>query len=301
MELQELALQIKTNKLKSLYIFTGEEVGIRTEYINIILKQSKAKKVVCETLAEAIVKMQKGNFISDKNIYIIYDDKEYKQKESWWNKNIIPQSENVILIYSDIDKRTKFYKAHQEIMVDFQKLSEQILIKYIQKEIDLSNTLCSKLISLCDFSYSRIMLEVDKIKCLDLKADKAFQELVDNNLIFDESKEDIFNFIKQVLLRKLKKSYILYSRMTENPLGILSLLYKGFRNVLMVQSCNTSNIAEVTGLTGWEIKNAKEVLNNYTLGEIVNILNEIRELEQGIKTGKYPAEVVINILIGRCY
>ena len=39
-----------------------------------------------------------------------------------------------------------------------------MLIKYIQREIDLSERNCKRLIDICDGNYGRILLEIDKIR-----------------------------------------------------------------------------------------------------------------------------------------
>ena len=70
----------------------------------------------------------------------------------------------LIHLLTIVDKRTKFYKAYKDAIIEFERLSDTMLKKYIQKEIKLSERNTERLIDVCEHDYGRILLEIDKIK-----------------------------------------------------------------------------------------------------------------------------------------
>lgn len=74
----------------------------------------------------------------------------------------------IIFKYNNLDKRNKFYKQFENNIVEFNKLSDEVLTKYIQRELNVGTNLtdinCKKLIDICGSNYNQILLELDKLK-----------------------------------------------------------------------------------------------------------------------------------------
>ena len=62
---------------------------------------------------------------------------------------------------------SKFYKHYEDTIVNFEKLSEPILIKYIQKDSDLDTAQAKDLIKRCSSNYTLCLLELDKLKIVN--------------------------------------------------------------------------------------------------------------------------------------
>jgi len=73
----------------------------------------------------------------------------------------------------------------------------------------------------------------------------------------------------------------------------LLVLYTGVKRLLQVQSCESKNITESTGLSSWEINLVKDFVGIYRTGELVAALKNIRALEVGIKTGQIQEELSV--------
>lgn len=308
MQLNELKTQLVKKKLNPLYIFTGEEIAIMDVYVQKIISISGYRMVRTESVGSIFSKLQNNSFINTPTCYVIRDDKEYLSQDKIWEefKAGRAQGKNIIiLIYSSLDKRSRFFKQHEDYLVYFEKLSENLLSKYIKKKINISEENAILLASLCNNNYSRILLECDKIKCLanakNWKEDEAFNFAIKTKLIYQEPKDVIFEFIDSVCKRKIKKSYFLLANLkeiNESPLAILSLLYNNFRAMLLVEGAgNCENISNRTGLTPFQIKLAKEKGNNYALPELVSIIRIIRETERGIKIGKINSEMAVDYVL----
>ena len=78
---------------------------------------------------------------------------------------------------------------------------------------------------------------------------------------------------------------------------MLSVLYSNAKAVLQVQTYHGDKITEGTGLTGWQIKNAKSHVGKYSESELIYIVQLCQKVESGIKTGKMEDEFAMQYLL----
>jgi DNA polymerase III delta subunit len=155
---------------------------------------------------------------------------------------------------------------------------------------------------MCDNDYSRILLEIDKIKrySQELTNDQAFEKLVEEGAIYQPPKDAIFAFVDAVLKRQVKKVYELLAQcyaIGEANMVILSVLFSNTKQVLQVQTCRSQDIVKSTGLTAWQVKCAKDKCGNYTNGELVNIIRLIQKVQKGIITGQIEDNLAVEYLL----
>ena len=308
MQLAELKEQLVKEQTSPLYIFTGPEVAIMNVYIDKIATVANADIKRVDTVSLAVGKTRVRSLTQRSSVFIVRNDKEYTTQESVWNKlnSGALQGDNIIiLVYDNIDKRSKFYKQHQTKIVEFEKLSSVVLSKYIQKEIGLQGELAARLAEMCDNDYSRILMECDKLTHLKnvYKIDirEAFVKAINEKLIYTTPKDVIFDFIDAVCKRQTKQAYSLLSELkeiNESPLAIISLLYNNIRMMLLVQSSgDTNDICGRTGLTQWQVNVTKQKGQRYSVSELVRALRTIRETERGIKTGTMESEMAVDYIL----
>lgn len=329
MELTELKAQIKANKFKNFLIFTGPELAVQDIYVKQIAKVRNLDIIHPDTVKDFLFtnktqtllgKPKLGGILYDEDFLALSADKQAEIVER------INSGKNVcILRYESLDKRTSFYKTYKDNIVDFQPLTEAILIHYIQKKMPLSETNCKRLISICGGNYGRILYECDKIaNKVDAyygqtheevkdseKVNKMFDLLIADGTINIPPKDVIFDFVNAVLERRTKDALKLMKECIdggEPALVMLSVLYSNFRNLLQVQSYRSNgtrskSITEVTGLSGWNVKCVESGVNKYGLMELTRALGTIQSAESGIKTGRMDESIavpytVVNILGG---
>lgn len=309
MEITTIQKQIKDKSVNNFYIMSGEEIAVQDIYIKKIAECKQLNILRADTIAEITVKLNNKAFISSSYCYIVHNDNDFLKAENSWDKVISSIGNNIlILIYDNIDKRSKFYKRFINDIAVFEHLGEDILIKYIQKQIDLSVNNCKMLIDICEYDYSRILLEIDKIfqfkdydfDADDKMADKAFIQLVNDGTIYRPPKDAIFDLVDSICRGNIDKSYQLYEdckAINESPLAIISVLYNNMKQMLQVQSCNNSDIAKSTGLTSWQIMQAKDKIGAYSIRELVNALKVIQKTEQAIKTGEIEQDMAIDYIM----
>lgn len=311
MDITAVKQQIQKKQPQHFYIFVGEEVAVMDIYINKIAECINVKPTRADSVADIMHKLTGNSFLSVPQCYVIREDTDFIKSdvvqdfvdEKIQNQNI------VILAFYSLDKRTKFYKAYNSSIVNFERLNEQIISKYIHKEIDLSERNTRMLAEICEFDLSRIYLEIDKIRTYTSAGreskthDQSFELLVKEGVIYEPPYDAIFDFVDAVLKRKVKLAYNLYRQcqdIGESNLTLLSVLQSNAKSTLQVQSCSSKDVANSTGLTGFQIKLAKERCGYYKNRELVDMMRLIQKVERSIKTGEIEESVSIEYVLVNC-
>ena len=304
MQVLDVQQQIKSKKLDNLYIFTGTELEVQRIYINKLIEVLALTVFRCDNVSQVASKLTQKSFLTGDCIYLIYNDYDFIKNENSWQKleNIIG-NDIIILVYADIDKRSKFYKHYSDKIVVFDTMADEVLMKYIEKQIPLSVENCQKLIDACENNYSRILLEIDKIKHFGgTDYDSIFNELWQSKAIYIAPKDAIFDLCDNICKGYIDTSFELWEdckAIEENPLAIITVLYNNIKQMLQVQSYDGDykDIYNLTGLTSWQVKQAKERIGAYSIGELVYFMKLLHKVETGIKTGEIEQEYAIDYIL----
>lgn len=310
-DVSTLHSKLKTKKLDNFYIFAGDEWKVQDIYMNQISNLSKKPITRIDSIFD-IVKKRKGNtFIKQSNVYIVRDDKDIMTDEKIWAKlDSIIKDDILILLVSSVDKRTKFYKQYESMIYMFEALETKMLKQYLLREIKLSDKNLDKLIEVCEGNYGRCLLEIDKIKYwIDgyakdkqqkMPDDGALLRLIQDGTIHQPPKDAIFEFVDAILDADTDKIFNLYEQckaVGEATMVMLSVLYNNARAVLQVQTCTNKDIGKSTGLTGWQIMNAKKHLRVWSDDDLIHIMQTVQKCESGIKTGKIADEIAMDYVL----
>lgn len=309
MDASTIKSYIQTKTIPHFLIFTGSEWVIQKIFIDKISEVLGIEKRYVDSISDIYGSLRTRSIFDENRLYVIRDDKEviHNEKIQEQLQQGLLKDNYLILLLTSPDKRTKFYKAYKDDLCEFQPLKPQILRKYIQKELPLSDKAAEKLMEVCENDYGRCLLELDKIKHYmhfieqhgDLDCNEVFEQLLADGTIYQPPKDAIFDFVDAILDRKVA-CFDLYEQckaVGEATLVMLSVLYTNAKAVLQVQSCHNNDIAKSTGLSAWQINNARKHLNKYKIGELVKLLRLIRECEKGIKTGVYEEQFVMDYIL----
>lgn len=308
MTVSDVKKQIMSATLGNLYVFTGEEVAIQEIYAKKIAEVKGQTAKYVETVSEAIKAPSSSLFdfgTTSGYCYLCWDDMTFLKSEIEPERLIdLLRDNTLILLLTKIDKRSKFHNVYADYTVTFSHLDNYLLTKYIRQKVDMPKEDCELLIYACEGDYSRLMLELDKItqyiKTCDLSAGDALNKLIDEGTIQLPPQDAIFDWVDAVLDGKPRLAFQLLEeceKIGEPVLRLLLVLYTNTKNLLQVQGCESKNVADVTGLQGWEIKNAQKHLGVYTNRELVDSMRLIRQMETGIKQGKIEEQYVIPYVI----
>lgn len=306
MEIADVKQQIKTGQFDKFYIFYGEEHAIMKIYLEMMAKKGNYEIAYVDSLMDLMTGAKTNSLIQNRHLYIIMDDKEYLTNEKMWEKFKGLKDDIVVFYYTSADKRLKFWKNNKDRAIEFGKLEDRILIKYIQKKLPLSDDVCMELIRACEGDYGRILLELDKIDAYwqTVKHDKIrYDEDTVAKILFKESaiyrqpKDAIFDFVGAVLERRPAKAYDLLQQskaVGEASLVLISVLYNNIKTLLQVQSGKSW---KELGLNGFAVKNVIAYKNNYSNAELVRAMKLLRDVEKGIKTGSIPDELSVEYFL----
>ena len=315
MEVYSVLNDIKNGTLRNFYIFAGEEWKVQQIYIEQIAKVKNLKIKRINSINDIFNQLQNKSLLSSNFCFVCRDDEAITRNEQLWaqiRKGKIFSNHIYILLLTNIDKRTKFCKEFATEICEFKHLEPRVLQKYIQKEINLSAQNCKKLMEICEYDYGRCLLEIDKIfNYIDgavnnygapctVDLDEVFIGLLNNGTIYQPPKDAIFDFVDAVLRHEVNKSFELLGEcynIGEATMVMLSVLFNNIKNVLQVQACDNVDISTTTGLTGWEIKLAKEKLGYYDDDYLVYMLRQIQKTESGIKQGKVDEDIAMQYLL----
>lgn len=310
MEVQELKKLIKENSIPNFLIFAGEEWMIQKLYIEQIAKVKNLQIKYADSISDIWTSLTSSSLFDTPTLYVLQDDKEVLTNEKIYTQ--LDSIKNMlILTLTSVDKRLKMLKLYKSSIVEFNALNEAVLKRYIQKEIDLNDRNCNILMEICDYNYGHCLLEIDKIKQF-MRArgtddiydhnftNSEFEKLLEDGVFYIPPRDTIWDFIKAVLQDKINKAYELYQDLKElqSPtLAILTNLYNNTRAVYQVQTCHSKDIAKSTGLTSWQIRNAKECVGKNSDEDLEYLLRLIQKVESGIKKGTIEESIAVDYIL----
>lgn len=308
MNIAELKKDMKANNLAGLYIFTGEEIYIRNLYIEQIVDLGFIWKEL-PTVAELFKFVGTTKLIQKPTLYVIRDDMDFiKQDSTVWDKLVawVNNSVNkVILIYNNIDKRNKFFKTFEENTVKFEKLSETVLLKYLQKEADISKENALDLIHRCDSNFNLCLLELNKVIMFSLSnnisIDEAYRKCCADRIVLDLPKESLEKYITAVMNKDFSLAIEIsndFDFTEEPPLKILAFLYNSFEALFAVVAYESglSLKKNESGANFWAVKNAEIFGMKWQIKQVRDMMDFIQFLESGIKMGMVSADAAIPML-----
>lgn len=166
MNIADVKTDIKNKKIRPYYIFAGDEIEVQRIYINKIAEVLNYEVVRVDCIADVWSEIVSPNLFGNSCVYVVRDDKDLMQDETLQRQidNNKLNGNVIINLITTVDKRTKWYKANSDKIVLFERLSDEVLSKYVQREIDLNKRNCERLIAICENDFSRILLEIDKMK-----------------------------------------------------------------------------------------------------------------------------------------
>lgn len=312
MELVDLMKRISSNDIPHFLILFGEEQTILNIYLTHILEVTDTKRISADSVSYIMQNINKKSLDKSIRLYVVQDDMAFlRAEDSWETVRNTPTKDYIILRYHSLDKRSAFVKKNQQNLVEFARLSKDVLQTYISKDLpDLNEKNSSKLVEYCNYDYGRILMEIDKIKQYssirtDLTIDSCFVQLDKQGLFHKEIGDITFELTNAVLggypetvIQKLDEA----KRKGEPAMMIVSILYNGFRNLLAYQGLgsNKQGAMERTGMTKGELYGCTKNVGGYSIAEVKRNMLKCQEIEAGIKMGTIDEDIALEYAVLSC-
>ena len=206
---------------------------------------------------------------------------------------------NLWIICNKISNESK--SIFSDYVIEIPKLEEWQILDYAKTITDgLEESELKNLISICNDIY-RLDNELQKITIFPKESRKFnFQLFKEEGIFNDLNNYNIFNFTTSIITHNIKQLFELYrdiKYVDVEPIGLLILLIKNFKNIIDVQlSVNAS--AESLGLKPnqyWAIK--KHSCGFYTKEQLMYIYSFLTDLDKKIKLGEMPMEYLVDYII----
>jgi DNA polymerase III delta subunit len=304
MEIRTIKQQIQNKRfIDRFFVFTGEEIEAQRIYINKIAEVTNKQIKRIDEVRDAFNK--RASILKMSYVFVCRDDTEFWKTAT--DLQIIQDAlgDNILILQmTDIDKRSKAYKAYAEQIAEFHYMDADVLYKYLERVCALSDDRAYELIEMCENDYSRLLLEADKVNriagALSVSVDVAFDKAVEDKVISRPPKDAIFDFVDAMCRAEIEKAFSLLEEckaIGEPPLKILSVLYTNFKRVLQYQVAESGDVCGETGLSAFEVKLAKQSAGAWKSADLVYFLKTLQKIEQGIKQGEVEDEKALDLLM----
>lgn len=280
-------------------IFTGEETCLQDLYINELAKKEKAKIIYADSILD-IKKSLLANTMMDRNkIFVVRNSNEFIKNSELFKELTPPMNKYLILIYDKVDKRSNFFKDNEKVICNFEKMTTTQLIRIVNKYLpDLKEDNCNYLVEMLNKDYGRLLLEIDKLVVLQKINNKNINELfldaIEEGLIHQDIDSSIFDLVEAILNKNivLSQNLLKSAKMGEFDIfSLMGLLYSNYKNLLLMKCSKDVNLS-------YYIKTKlQKFINLYRVKQLVDKMEIIINIEQGIKSGKIDSEIADEILV----
>ena len=146
----------------------------------------------------------------------------------------------------------------------------------------------------------RLTQEVDKINLFTESERKyLLKDMIRDGAFSDASSSTIFsitNAIQNKDIQTLSKLSTEMSKIDMNPFGMLSILLKNFKNIIMVKLLKNPT-PESTGMDSKQIYAIQKSTVNYSQKQLIQIFRLLSDIDSQVKSGTLPTDMVVDYII----
>ena len=226
MDIKLLKTDILSNNIPNFLIFEVYEYALAEQYIDYISSTINKPIKLYYSSKEVIYDIETN--LKEDYLYIIYNDKSVISDEDIV-KALINSKRNIIVYYTELDKRSSFYKNNKNYIAEFKKLDKNTLLAYAiklckDKKCSIDQGKLITLIEYCNNDLGILINELDKIFTLEQENSNVLTKYLLEEGFIDYRETNIFDFIN-LILNKDKKAFEYYLRINESPVNILINLF----------------------------------------------------------------------------
>ena len=300
MTIQELKHQIESGVVTDeLIIFKDAENNfISNQYIQEISKVKKKSIEYVDGIDELLA--ESDSIFFDEQPAATSCIRVLKTEVFPWEDNAIARLQGVIVVVQKFAEKS-IEKQFEKYIVNVPRIEDWMLKDYVYSTTEgVEQKYLDWLMQLCGKNIDRLQSELDKLKLFREDERKyLFQDMVHDGAFDDLSSYSIFNFTNAVTskdINALKSVYKEIDRVDINEFGLLTILIKNFKNIMMVQL--TSNpTSENTGLDGKQLYAIKKIPRVYSPAQLVSIYQFLLDIDRQVKSGELPTDIMIDYMI----
>lgn len=209
---------------------------------------------------------------------------------------------NLIIITKKISAAAK--KIFESYIYEIPKLEDWQIKDYVYSNaegIDRNNL--DWFISICQNDIYRIENELDKLRLFNENERKfLFDDMVYQGAFSDSSNYNVFNITNSVTNRDMQTLAGTLKEIKSfdaEPLGVVTLLYQGFRKLIQVWLAKNPT-QENTGLPSKMIYAINKSPRTYTKEQLLNCFLMLTNIDKQLKSGEIEIPWLIDYVICKC-
>ncbi|MGP1612826.1 MAG: DNA polymerase III subunit delta [Catonella sp.] len=323
MSLSTLDDHIKKHSFKRCYLLYGAEPYMIRYYKNAlktaILGSGDAINLSTFSgkitdISSVIAAMQTLPFFSEYRCIVIENSGLFSaanELSSYIDK--IPETTVIIFAETEVDKRTKLYKAITKIgqVEEFKiqnenELSKAIINKLASNNISISPELAKYFVIRIGMSMDELFSESNKLIAYVYEKKVATKEDIDyvcprqlSDKIFD-----LMDFIGKKERENAMALYLDLISLQESPIKILSLINTHFYRLHCIKQWidegRKGEIAKPLKINPYYMPKYIEQTQNFSTEKLKEAVNQCLFTDNAIKTGEMNEEIAVELLIIRC-
>lgn len=319
--MKTLAADIKNGQFKNAYLICGEEDYLKLNYKNQMIKAIAGDDTMNLGLYEGknidmnevIDSAETFPFFAEHRLIVMENTGLFKSggEELAEYLKKVPETTIFIFIESDVDKRSKMYKAVKSVgyICEINRQTEQDIAIWAAKIFDYNG----KKITKANMSYLISNVGTD-MEVLSREIEKLISYALNKNVI---SKEDIdaicikqlnvriFDMIDAISVKNQKKTLDCYYELIaekEPPMRILFMISRQFNLMLQAKDLsargmNREQIASTMGVQGFIAGKCMNQSRNFTVADLKMGLAESVKTEEMIKSGIMDENIGVEMLL----
>ena len=320
--MKSLNEDLKTGKFKQIYLLYGAEAYLKKQYKDRFIKamlpdgdtmnyayyegkNTDIKEVI--DLAEALP------FFAERRLIVFEDTGFFKSSGADLADYIsdMPATTYFIFIESEVDKRSKLYKAVKAKghIVELDAQDENTLRKWVLslvkkegKQMDASDV--AYFLNKVGTGMENITKELEKLVCYCIDRAVITRDDIDAVCV-TQITSHIFEMVNAVANKDQRKALDLYYELLalkEPPMRILFLLIREYRilfqvKALIKQGYGRKEIASKAGLHPFAAGRYMDEAKRFHLRELRSVMEEGADIEQRVKTGLLTDSLAVELFL----
>ncbi len=320
--MKSLNEDLKTGQFNNVYLLCGDEAYLKKQYKDklrnaIVSPDDNMNYAYYEgkgvNINEVIDLAETLPFFAQRRLIIMEDTGVFKNAAPELADYIkdMPDSTYIVFVETEIDKRSKMYKAVQSKgrVVELGRQDESVLIRWIAGNVkregkQISENTIRFFLEKVGTDMENIQKEMEKLFCFTMEKDHISAEDVEE-ICTTQISNRIFDMVDAVAEKEQKKALSFYYdllALKEPPMRILFLLAKQFKLLLEVktldkQGYGRKEIAEKTGLFPFLVSKYQKQARAFSEKDLRYIMEDSVDIEERVKTGRLTDTLGVELFI----
>ena len=320
--MKNLVQDLKTGNFKHIYLLTGEEVYLRSQYkkklqealvspddiVNINFYQGKGISV-----QELIDQAETMPFFSERRLLVIEDSGFFKSASPELAEYLeqVPETTYFLFVENDVDKRGKLYKTVKKngAVAEFSSQTEDTLMRWIlgilkKEQKNITRPTMELFLEKTGTDMNQISMELEKLLSYTLGKEIITAEDVEA-VCTTQTVNQIFEMINAMAQKNQRRALDLYYdllALKEAPMRILYLIARQFNQIMQISELSSQGlgreaIAEKLGIQSFIVRNGLRYARSFSQEQLRYAVETAVQTETDVKTGKLDEKLAVELVI----